>query len=1094
MSLLNDLLQSEKLRELHQALQKGEPVVIEELWNASKALVVSLALQATGKQILLITGGSQEEARLYQDFAYFTDRPLIDFPAWETLPSEKIPPSPDIVGERYLTLSKLANKKEPHIILTSLQACLQKLIPPKKFDQLYLHLVKGQNFPLELLVLQLQEMGYQRNSIASDKGQFAVRGGIIDLFPVSSPDPFRLEFWEDELESLRLYDPIGQKSIRQVEEVQITPAQEMELLSQTDKLSSILDYTGPDTLIVFDDLLAIEDRYASLISMAGTASHTFSGIEEFLEATASFQRLFFSKQPLEELSEVRLARKERRSYYSVSAPMQELRFQMFNRDLKAKRWVDPFTSIGDYLFPECAEPEKLSSQEFLLALNSLAPKKIRLHLICASENEKANFQKQIQQAEIHLPENTHYEIGYLSNGLFMEEIQLMLFPLTEITRHYKIRRQKQRSTYHTSPVETYDLVPGEMVVHYSNGIGRYLGIEKRPNHQGIPSEFFLIEYAENAKLYVPLHQAYLITKYIGVGEETPKMHGLGGVRWRRTRENAEKAILGYAKDLLELYAKREIKGGFSFGEDSPEMKAFEDDFPYVETEDQLEAILNVKKDMVSAKAMERLVCGDVGYGKTEVAMRAAFKAVVDGGKQAAILVPTTVLAMQHYESFVERFRNFPVNVGVLSRFCTAKENRKTIQGLMEGSVDIVIGTHRIISQDVQFKDLGLVIIDEEQRFGVRAKEHLKKIKAGVDCLTLSATPIPRTLYMSLVGARDMSVINTPPQDRLPITTAIAEANDQLIKNALLRELARDGQAFIIHNRVETIFEYASHIQKLLPQARIVIGHGQMSSDEIDTVFHTFKNGHADILISTTIVENGIDIPNANTILIDRADRFGMADLYQLRGRVGRWNRRAYAYFLVPNQRMVPEIVRKRLQGLVASSGYGGGMKVAMRDLELRGAGNILGTEQSGQVSSIGFHLYCKMLKRTMKQLQGQAAPVLRDVKIEFPIDARLPEEYINEVTLRMEIYQRFGDADTWEEANQILEELKDRFGPPPEPALWLYHMTRIRIVAAQKGVSLLKYERDLLIIEADKKQRKVPLSKPKTAPQMEQQVLAILTQ
>jgi transcription-repair coupling factor (superfamily II helicase) len=1092
MTLLHEMLQSEKLRELQHILQSGESVLIEELWNSSKALIASVAQQATGKHILLLTGGSQEEARLYQDFSFFTERSVIDFPAWETLPSEQVAPSPDIVGERYRTLRQLLNNREPHIVLTSLQACLQKLLPPSKFQELYLHLVKGKSISFDSLIRQLSLMGYQRSAIASDKGQFAVRGGIIDLFPVSSPDPFRLEFWEDELESLRIYDPIGQKSIKQVNEIEVTLAQEMELLTKSQKLSTILDYLGPNTLLIFDDLLAIEDRYATLVSMSAGASKSFMGIEEFLDSTSSFQRLFFSQQAIEELSEVHLPKKERHGYYSAAAPMLEIRFQMFNRELSAKRWVTPFLSIGEALFPEYENLNQPSSHDFLLALSRLASRNVRLHVVHSSELEKTTFHKRLQDAEIVLPKHTTFEIGYLSNGLLFEDINLMIFPLTEMTKHYKIRRQKLRSTYHTSPIETYDLNPGEMVVHYSNGIGKYLGLEKRTNHLGVLNEFFLIEYADNAKLYVPLHQAYLISKYIGVAEETPKMHGIGGVRWRRTRENAEQAILGYAKDLLDLYAKREVKGGFSFGEDGPDMISFEEDFPFVETEDQLEAIVSVKRDMASPKAMERLVCGDVGYGKTEVAMRAAFKAVADGRKQTAVLVPTTVLAMQHYENFVERFRNFPINIAVLSRFRTVKQNKETLQGLLEGKIDIVIGTHRIISEDVKFKDLGLVIVDEEQRFGVKAKEHLKKIKVGVDCLTLSATPIPRTLYMSLVGARDMSVINTPPQDRLPITTMIVEGQDQLIKNALLRELARDGQAFIIYNRVETIFDYAAYIQKLLPQARIVVGHGQMSADEIDTVFHTFKRGQADILIATTIVENGIDIPNANTILIDRADRFGMADLYQLRGRVGRWNRRAYAYFLISRQRALPEIVQKRLQALAESSGYGGGMKVAMRDLELRGAGNILGTEQSGQISSIGFHLYCKLLKRTMRRLQGKMPATITDTKLEFPVDARLPEEYINEVNLRMEIYQRFGDAITWEDLDQIWDELKDRFGSPPEPTVWLYHLTRIRIFASQNGISLLRLEGTFLLIESDKKQRKVSLQKAKTAAEMELRVITAL--
>jgi transcription-repair coupling factor (superfamily II helicase) len=449
--------------------------------------------------------------------------------------------------------------------------------------------------------------------------------------------------------------------------------------------------------------------------------------------------------------------------------------------------------------------------------------------------------------------------------------------------------------------------------------------------------------------------------------------------------------------------------------------------------------------------------------------------------------------MQHYDNFIERMSNFAINVGVLSRFRTAKQTRETLEGLANGSVDIVIGTHRIISEDVIFKDLGLIIIDEEQRFGVKAKEHLKKIKIGVDCLTLSATPIPRTLYMSLIGARDMSVINTPPQDRLPIKTIISESHDQVFKNALLRELARDGQAFVIHNRVESIFSVASKIKTLLPQARVIVAHGQMDADEIDSAFHAFKKGDADILVATTIIENGIDIPNANTILIDRADQFGLATLYQMRGRVGRWNRRAYAYFLVPNLRTLPELSRKRLNALAEATGYGGGMKVAMRDLEIRGAGNILGTEQSGHVSSIGFHLYCKLLKRTIQTLQGKAPSVIYDTRVEISVDARLPEEYINEASLRMELYQRLGEAISWEEVDLIWEEMQDRFGAPPEPAIWLYHLTRIRVFAARHSCLLIKQEKLSLTIEKKKGKdtvtRKLLLPKLKTAQALEAKIL-----
>jgi transcription-repair coupling factor (superfamily II helicase) len=1089
--VLETLLTHARIQALSHSLQKSETILVEELWNAPKALIAAIAQQATGKNILILTGASQAEIRLYHDLAFFSKVKVVDFPSWETMPSENIPPSPDIVGDRYETLKKIIGSDESFIILSSLQACLQRLIPPSAFSQLNLTLRQGQNFGFDELIQKLMQMGYHRKPVASDKGEFAVRGGIIDIFPVSSPEPFRLEFWGDELESLRSYDPIGQKSVKTIEKIEILPALELELLGNYSNQASILDYLGPQTLVIFDDLLALEDRYSTLISM-GEKHPYFSSIEEFFDLLNPYQKILWSSKPIEELSEVQALERKSKGYYSTQNAFYALSFEMFNREWKVRRWHHPFDTISHYLFGPDIEP---SGDELLLKLSEL-PKGSELHLLCTSDVEQARLQSKLHENHVHLPSSTHYHINYLSSGLVIADQELILLPLTEITHRYKIRRPKLRSNYHSTLAETFDLSQGDVVVHLNNGIGKYLGLEKRANHLGVPSEFFIIEYAENAKLFVPFNQAHLITKYVGSNEESPKLSTLGSSRWKKTKEQTERSILGYAAELLKTYAQRTIKTGFIYPEDEADMQAFEDEFPFVETEDQVAAVSAIKQDMTTNKVMDRLICGDVGYGKTEVAMRAAFKAVADGHKQVAVLVPTTILAMQHYENFVERMRDFPVNIGVLSRFRTPKQTKETLEGLEKGSIDIVIGTHRLVSRDVKFKELGLVIIDEEQRFGVRAKEHLKKIKIGVDCLTLSATPIPRTLYMSLIGARDMSVINTPPQDRLPIKTIMAELNDQTIKNAILRELARDGQVFFIHNRVETIFGVATRLKALLPQARFLVAHGQMSADEIDAAFHAFKTGQADILVATTLVENGIDIPNANTILIDRADRFGLAALYQLRGRVGRWNRRAYAYFLVPNLTNMSETARKRLQALAETEGYGSGMKVAMRDLEIRGAGDILGTEQSGHVSSIGFHLYCKFLKRTIQALQGEVPSILSDPKIDLMIDARLPEEYVNEISLRMEIYQRLGEATSWEEVDLLWMEVLDRFGAPPEEALWLYHLTRVRVYAARQGFTVIKQDKLSLLIEKQKgketKVRKILTPKFKKPQEMETKIIAEL--
>lgn len=1033
-------------QEVNGLLEQSESLLFENLWNSPKALIAALAAKKTNKHILIITGASVEETRLFQDLAALIDCPLVDFPAWETLPSESIAPSPDIVGDRYAALDQM--QVAPCIVISNLQACLQKLLAPSIFKKLHYQVKVGSSPGFQKTIDQFKEMGYQKVSIVSDKGQFATRGGIIDIFPVSSPDPYRLEFFDDELESLRTFDPIGQKSIQSKDSLEILPGQELELMQKEKNFYSLLDYLGKNTLIIFDDLLALEDRYVTLKEVAGCSPYFFS-IEDFFEKIEPYQKIYFAKESIDELSEVQTPSKLQKSYYaSTSLPIE---FELFNRSLSATRLSQVFKELDD--------------EDLLKSLENPKYKDFDLYFIADTEAEELKLQKQIHDLALHLPKNTQFLRGYLSSGFILEGEKLIVLPITELTHRYKIRRQKQRSTYHSVAVEVNDLQPGDLVVHFNHGIGKFLGVEKKPNNQGVLSEYFLVEYAESGKLYVQVQQAYLLSKYIGAHDEIPRLHTIGGTRWKATKEKTQAAILGYAKELLDLYAHREMKGGFTFGQDSPDLIEFEEDFAFKETEDQLAAITDIKNDMVQNKAMDRLVCGDVGYGKTEVAMRAAFKAVVDGGKQVAVLVPTTVLAMQHFESFSERMSNFPVRIGVLSRFQTPKENRKTLKELEEGALDIIVGTHRLVSEDVIFKDLGLVIIDEEQRFGVKAKEHLKKIKAGVDCLTLTATPIPRTLYMSLVGARDMSVISSPPQDRLPIKTIIAEPDPITVKNALIRELTRDGQVYYIYNRVETILDAAAKLKELVPKARIVVAHGQMDPDELDLVFHAFKSGKADILVATTIVENGIDIPNANTILIDRSDRFGLADLYQLRGRVGRWNRRAYAYFLVPRLRSLPELSRKRLDALAESSGYGGGMKLAMRDLEIRGAGDILGIEQSGHVASVGFHLYCKMLKKTIKALQGNHPKRLTDVKIEIPVDARIPDNYIEDISLRMELYQRLGESTSKEEVDALQSEMNDRFGKLPEPALWLIQLAHLKIIAEAKGYTLIKAEKLKLTLE-----------------------------
>ncbi len=1057
--MLEKFNKSQSIEQFIHKLQNENSFVIENILDSSKTALLSYLQKIIKKDILFITASSKED-KLLDDFSSFDKQNVIDFPAWETLIGEDIKPSSDIVGERLQVLYKLATKKENHIVISPLHSLLQKVVTPKTIKESCITLKVSEKISFEDFQKKLIFLGYKRSSIVSDKGEFAIRGGIIDIFPSNTEDPFRIEFFSDEIDNIRIFDPIGQKSISKVEKIFICPLDEYDFLKKQEHHSILLDYLEEETLIVFDDLLSIEDKYVSLRSMSGVNPKYFLSFEDFLKKIKNQKRIFFTEKNIENLSKVITSNKEK--YF------QKVTFEILNDTFHAIRWFHPFISLYDYL------PEQIKENETILDhFSYFIDRRSEILFLNSTEVEENVIKEKLKEKKIDLSLNISFKKGYLSSGFVINDIPLTIIPNSEISHRHKLRRQVWRNTYHTPAAEFHRLEIGDTVVHFHSGIGKYLGIEKHSNHLGVETEFLIIEYAEKSKLYVPLSQSHLVSRYIGSSEERPTLSTLGSAKWQKQKIDAQKQIIGYASDLLDIYAHREIEGGFIYPKDSEDMLLFELDFPYHETIDQIKAIEAIKDDMISIKAMDRLICGDVGYGKTEVAMRAAFKAVADGKKQVAVLVPTTVLAMQHYDSFRERMANFPINIGIVSRFNTTRENKTTLEDVKNGKIDILIGTHRLLSKDVSFKDLGLLIVDEEQRFGVRAKEHLKKLKKNVDTITLSATPIPRTLYMSLITIKDMSVINTPPQDRLPIKTILAENDDEVIKNAILRELNRDGQIFFIHNRVDSIYAREDHINKLVPQARTAIVHGQMDADNVDKTFHQFKNGEVDILFSTTIIENGIDVSNANTIIIDRADTFGLADLYQLRGRVGRWNRTAYAYFLTPLNRQITEISQKRLNALLESSGYGGGMKIAMRDLEIRGAGDILGVQQSGQISSIGFHLYCKLLKKTIEGLKNKKQASFIETKMEFTYNAKLPESYINETSLRMEIYHRLGDANTKEDVEKILNEMIDRFGPAPKEVYWLLALTRIRIFATLNRFTLLKFGELSLYCEQQYKNNKV---------------------
>ena len=1079
-------------------LKEGKSLVFERLETPMKASLIATAFRERGGDILVLTGEGQEESRLIQNVEFFVAASPIELPSWETLPSERVAPSSDIVGARQKALQAIVHRTAPLIVLSSLQASLHRVLSEKVLKESLLTIRKGEELPFDTLVQHLSLIGYSRRPVAVEKGEFAVRGGIVDIFPVTEHRPVRIEFFGDEVESLRFYDPLSQRTQDATDHIVITAGQELETIeAAADKdLVTIFDLLRPDTLVILDDLERLEDRYASLVSQGGIKSKTFLGVEEWLDKLLARQVMAFSSVSIEALTEVTRSSPRKKGSYSLAGDTEEIHFSMFQRDFTAQRLNHPFAILPEFYEDTCLLKEP-PEREALLQCFLQVQEQCAHTVIVQSLVELEWMKRKLQEIGGGLLPATVIKEGYLSAGFARTDTKEVYFATAEVTGRLTVRRDTRRMTSLVTEYDAFDVKPGDIVVHFHHGLGKFCGVERRPDIHGREQEFFVLEYAERAKFYVPLTQSHLISKYVGSSEESPKLHTLGTNRWKRLREDTERAILGYASDLLKIQANRVMKGGFAFPEDGITFQLFESEFPYSETEDQLKAIADIKRDMCSTKAMDRLICGDVGYGKTEVAMRAAFKAVTDGAKQVAILAPTTVLALQHYENFVDRMTPFSIKVGVLSRFSTPKQNRQTIEEVKNGLIDIVIGTHRLLQKDVIYKDLGLVVIDEEQRFGVKAKEQLKIVKEGVDCLTLSATPIPRTLYLSLISARELSTISTPPNDRLPVKTVVCESSDDIIQSALFRELNRGGQAFFVHNRVETIFESADKLKKLLPRARIAVAHGQMGADELDLVFHAFKRGDVDILVATSIIENGIDIPNANTILIDRSDRFGISDLYQLRGRVGRWNRRAYAYFLLPPQCTLSEIARKRIEAIAQAGGYGGGLKVAMRDLEIRGAGDILGTEQSGNVASIGFHLYCKLLKRTIESLQGKTSTWTIDTRIDTPYDARLPDMYVNEISLRMEFYQRFGEARTVEEVTSIAQELADRFGVLPEPAQWLAATTRVKVFGAQKGFTLIKLESHSLVLERKTGQKsqsnRLLMSRPKSPEEFEKKLFEAIS-
>ncbi|MEC9488154.1 MAG: transcription-repair coupling factor [Halanaerobium sp.] len=1057
------------------------------------------------KNVLLVTPNTEMGERLWADLQVFLpEDKVLFFPALEVLPHEQLSPDPQISRERFKVLEELTSETDSgKIVIAPLSALFRRLMPSADFSSAALSLERGREYQIEQITENLIYMNYQRVPMVEMPGEFSVRGGIVDIYPLTRENPLRIEFFGEEIDSIRTFDLATQRSIKEMGGAFVPPR--VDILLEGRRIEEARQKIGKDLAeikVSFQERGKLEEYQNLQQKTRGDLERImekiyFEGIEQYLpyffqEGVSLFdyfqqglvallypEKLAYrGEHGFQEIYEAYLSLLEQGDvlpgYQENFISWHEIERVMLNYPrlyLAAKREDLPSGLLQQVGLPgREAEIFRGDLGRLVKQVRKWYKQQKRIQITLGNRSKakqlvshlKENELPAIYKEDIDAPPNRGSIIlstGSPSAGMEIEGLDLVWLTEKEVLGKQKRYHKRTREFDEGVEITSFEeLEVGDYVVHEQHGIGKYLGV-KTLEVQGRHQDYLVVKYAGEDRLYVPTDKVHLIQKYIGVEGQPPRLYSLGGSEWNRVKSRVQESVKEMASELLELYAQREATRGHAFAEDTVWQKEFEEDFPYKETPDQLEAIKQVKKDMESPQPMDRLVCGDVGFGKTEVAIRAAFKAVIDG-KQVAMLVPTTILAQQHFNTFQDRFGRFPVAVEMLSRFRTRAEQQAILQKLARGQVDIVIGTHRLLSKDVVFNDLGLLIIDEEQRFGVTHKEKLKDLKVNVDVLTLTATPIPRTLHMALVGIRDLSVIDTPPEDRYPIRTYVREYNEELIKEAIRREIQREGQVYFVHNRVEDIDKYAARIQELVPEARIAVGHGQMSERRLERIMLHFLQGKYDILVCTTIIESGLDISNVNTILINNADKMGLSQLYQLRGRVGRSNRVAYSYLLYKRGRMLAAIAEKRLRAIREFTNLGSGFKIAMRDLEIRGAGNILGPEQHGHIAAVGFSLYCKLLENEINQLKGKGKEEDRKASIDLEIDAFLPDEYIPDSRQKIEIYKKISSLSRQEDVVDLVDEIIDRFGDPPSPVENLIKIGQIKVKASALGIEEIVRRRD----------------------------------
>ncbi|MBN2190031.1 MAG: transcription-repair coupling factor [Candidatus Aureabacteria bacterium] len=1020
---------SDLFRQLTDTVREGKNCIGRGIPQEAKGYVLSYLFKYLSRDLVLCVSGNHEaEAVISEIETFLGGENVIYLPAWEILPGEHVHPHIDLVGERMSALIRITGKGVPALIVTTVDALQHKVPAPWHLFESVIGAKSGEYLNFVNTQSRLSDIGYERVKQVSFKGEFCVRGGIIDVFPSNSDYPVRIDFDGDTVSSVRLFDASNQRSFEKKDAVSIAPADET-LMMAPGKICRATEYFPPDAVLVLDDPEELARK-----AEKNRAMLAHKGPEEF----EKIEYLFGSERQKIILDEG--AAGKFRQFREINFRISRIEYFRPGTDHAALKNV--FGSAVSDLKRTISERKKI----FIFGNNT---------------GEIERLAEILREEKVPVGK-IDFSIGRLRGGFSVDDAEVYMLTDQEILGRYKIQRPRRKFYGSIAPMEISELKTGDYVVHIDHGIGRYLGLTGMEK-DGMISEMALIEYADNSKLYVPLSKFNLIQRYIGLKDRKPALDRLGSRKWLYKKAKAQKAIMDYSSELLKTQAARNSAAGFSFSEDSIWQKEFEASFIYEETPDQNSSLVDIKNDMESRRTMDRLICGDVGYGKTEVAMRAAFKSVMDA-KQVAVLVPTTILAKQHYDTFSERMADYPVCIEMLSRFKTASEQNDIIGRLKNGKVDIIIGTHRILQDDVEFKDLGLVVIDEEQRFGVLHKEKLKRFRLTVDVLAMSATPIPRTLYMSLAGARDISTITTPPEDRLPVETYVGIYDKAVIKEAILREIGREGQIFYIHNRVDSIGKACSELAEAVPQARFAYAHGQMHEHELESIMSDFVSGKIDVLVSTTIIESGIDIPNANTIIIERADMFGLADLYQLRGRVGRFKRRAYAYLLTLSDASMTSDVKKRLYAMKKFSSLGSGFKVALKDLEIRGAGNIIGKEQHGHVSLIGFDLYCKLLRQAVAELRGKKVREVPAAHIDLALYLRIPEAYVEDETERTKIYIMIASAAWEKEIDTIARDMEDRFGPVPRPVSLMLLVAKLRFSACSAGVSSIEVTGNRLVI------------------------------